>query len=121
MPGLRLRACQVKRLRSADVAGSVIIESAVKRWQVREIVVQNDEDVKKSKNALQHYSIRNKEILDLGGAKIRRILDAHFNNPADFSKEIADLDKEIEALQYMAVQKKQTQLNKLTRRKENVD
>jgi hypothetical protein len=99
MPNIRLRQDQIDRLRRT--AGAYVINSAIERYDAGEIkiVVQKRSKRRKGKNVLRVYSTRNERALELyKEGKIQAVLDAHWNNPVDHSKQIDLLDKQIEAM-----------------------
>lgn len=93
-----LRQDQMKNLSalSKKVPASKIIYSAVERYKKGEILIQKQEKQKHQKSVLVSFPIRKRP--PYSDSVIRSILDAHFAKPIDMSKEIANLDREINSM-----------------------
>lgn len=96
MQSIRLTVDQIAKLRKVPGSGAGIIKFACKRYETGELVIQNTTIDKNSENVLQVFPIRRKP--KYPDDQIRRILDAHFANPRDYSKQIAELDRQIGAM-----------------------
>ena len=97
MRSIRLRQDQIDRLRQSKAPASSVLRTAVDRFRRGDIVIQNKGSTEPDTPVLplRVYAFRTKP-KGYSDAELRDILDAHLNNPMDFSDEIARLDKEIE-------------------------
>ena len=96
MHSIRLTTEQITRLRKSPSLGASIIKFACKRYRTGEIVIQNRTEGKICESALQVFPLREKP--EYPDSQIRMILDAHFANPRDYSKQLAALDEQIKEM-----------------------
>lgn len=93
MSSIRLYEHQIEKLQKCKSSGSDIIRFAIRRFLRGEFVTQNEVLNEK----LKVYSLRKKDWTQ-SDEEVRAILDAHFNNPRNYTEEIEALDKTIEGL-----------------------
>lgn len=95
---IRLYPDQIERLKKAHPMGGNIIRFAVKRYENNEFKIEEiSKEDHSQRGKLDFFYMRGKPD-GFTDSQIRMILDSHFKNPIDHSKEIEQLDREIEFL-----------------------
>ena len=92
MSSIRLYKHQVEKLKQSKSSGLDIIKFAIKRYDNKEFI--NKDIVIVNDNELIVYSIRERT-WNYSDAMIRLILDLHLKYPKDYSKQINNLDDQI--------------------------
>ena len=80
---IRLRPDQIAKLPKG--LGAKIIRRAIERYRNGEIVIQKQRNRQNEKEVLQVFAFRGR--LQVSQARLRQILDAHFEHPTDHSRE----------------------------------
>jgi len=80
---IRLRPDQIAKLPKG--LGAKIIRLAIERYRNGEIVIQKQRKRQNGEEVLQVFAFRGR--LQVDQARLRQILDAHFEHPTDYDQE----------------------------------